>query len=39
MRWRLIKGLLRFAVALVILAALAGTYLFWRAVPTYSGSE
>jgi penicillin G amidase len=39
MRWRLIKGLLRFAVALVILAVLAGTYLFWRAMPTYSGSE
>ena len=39
MAWRLIKGLLRLVIALVVVATLAGAYLFWRAMPTYSGSE
>ena len=39
MRWRLIKWLARFAVTLVIVAAFAGVWLFWRAMPSYSGTE
>jgi penicillin G amidase len=39
MAWRLIKGLLRLVIGLVVVATLAGAYLFWRAMPTYSGSE
>ena len=39
MRWRLVKGLLRLAIGLAVVAMLAGGYLFWRAMPTYSGSE
>ena len=39
MGWRLIKGLLRLAIALVVVATLAGAYLFWRAMPAYSGRE
>ena len=39
MAWRLIKGLLRLVIGLVVVATLAGGYLFWRAMPTYSGSE
>ncbi len=39
MAWRLIKGLLRLAIALVVVATLAGAYLFWRAMPAYSGRE
>src|SRR5271166_4143228 len=38
MRWRLLKGLLRLAIALVVVATLFGAYLFWRAMPTYSGT-
>jgi penicillin amidase len=39
MAWRLIKGLLRLVIGLVVLATLAGAYVFWRAMPTTSGSE
>ncbi len=39
MAWRLIKGLLRLVIGLVVVATLAGAYLFWRAMPTTSGSE
>jgi penicillin amidase len=39
MRWRLIKGLARLVIALVVAGALAGAYLFWRAMPAYSGAE
>jgi penicillin G amidase len=39
MAWRLIKGLLRLVIALVVVATLAGAYLFWRAMPAYSGRE
>jgi penicillin amidase len=39
MRWRLIRWLLNVVVTLVIVGALAGAWLFWRAMPTYSGSE
>ncbi len=39
MVWRLIKGLLRFVIALVVVATLAGAYLFYRAMPTTSGTE
>jgi penicillin amidase len=38
-RWRLIKGLLRLAIALIVLATLAGAYLFYRAMPATSGTE
>src|SRR5271165_2651698 len=39
MRWRLFKGLLRLAIAFVVVATLFGAYLFWRAMPIASGSE
>src|SRR6202142_2044953 len=39
MRWRLVKGLLRLVVGLAVVATLASGYLFWRAMPAYSGSE
>ncbi len=39
MRWRLFKGFLRLVIGLAVVATLAGGYLFWRAMPTYSGSE
>ncbi len=39
MAWRLVKGLLRLVIALVVVATLAGAYLFWRAMPAYSGRE
>ncbi len=39
MVWRLIKGLLRLVIALVVVASLAGAYLFYRAMPTISGTE
>ncbi len=39
MVWRLIKGLLRLVIALVVVATLAGAYLFYRAMPSYSGTE
>ncbi len=39
MVWRLVWGAIRLVVALAAVAAIAGAYLFWRAMPTYSGSE
>jgi len=39
MRWRLFRALLRLVFALVVVAALAGAYIFWRAMPVYAGSE
>ena len=39
MVWRLLWGAIRLVIALAILAVVAGAYLFWRAMPTYSGSE
>ena len=39
MRWWLVKGLLRLVIGLVVIATLAGGYLFWRAMPAASGSE
>jgi penicillin amidase len=39
MRWWLVKGLLRLVIGLAVVATLAGGYLFWRAMPAYSGSE
>ena len=39
MVWRLVWGAIRLVFALVVVAAVAGFYLFWRAMPDYSGSE
>ena len=39
MAWRLINWAASFALALVVLATLAGAYLFYRAMPAYSGAE
>src|SRR5208337_1331519 len=39
MVWRLVWGAIRLVVALAVVAAIAGAYLFWRAMPAYSGSE
>ena len=39
MAWRLVKWATSLAIALVVLAALAGFYLFYRAMPAYSGVE
>ena len=39
MPWRLIKWAASLALALVIVATLAGAYLFYRAMPAYSGTE
>ena len=39
MAWRLIKWTASLALALVIVATLAGVYLFHRAMPAYSGTE
>src|ERR1700733_630265 len=39
MPWRLMKWTASLALALVIVAALAGVYLFYRALPIYSGTE
>ncbi len=39
MAWRLVKWAASLAIALVVLAALAGFYLFYRAMPAYSGVE
>src|SRR5271166_5142597 len=39
MVWRLVWGAIRLVVALAVVAAIAGAYLFWRAMPIYSGSE
>ena len=37
MAFRLFKGAIRFVIALIVLAVLAGGYLFYRAMPSYSG--
>ncbi len=39
MVWRLVWGTIRLVVAFAVVAAVAGAYLFWRAMPAYSGSE
>ncbi len=39
MPWRLIKWTASLALALVIVTGLAGVYLFYRAMPVYSGTE
>ena len=39
MAWRLVKWAAGLAIALVVLATLAGFYLFYRAMPAYSGVE
>ena len=39
MVWRLVWGAIRLGVALAVVAAIAGAYLFWRAMPAYSGLE
>ena len=39
MAWRLINWAASVALALVVLATLAGAYLFYRAMPAYSGTE
>ena len=39
LRRRIIFGTLRLVIALVALGGVAGAYLFWRAMPAYSGSE
>ena len=39
MGWRLIKWAASLAFSLVVLATLAGAYLFYRAMPAYSGAE
>ena len=39
MAWRLIKWAARLVFALIVVATLAGAYLFYRAMPTYSGAE
>jgi penicillin amidase len=39
MVWRLVWGAIRLVVALAVVAVIAGAYLFWRAMPAYSGSE
>ena len=39
MGWRLIKWLLQGLVTLAIVAVVAGGWLFWRAMPTTSGTE
>jgi len=38
MMWRLIKGVLRVVIALAVVGTLGGAYLFYRAMPTYSGT-
>ncbi len=38
MKFRLLKALAKFVVALVVIAAIAGVYLFYRAMPAYSGA-
>ena len=39
MVWRLLWGAIRLVVALAVVAVSAAGYLFWRAMPTYSGAE
>ena len=38
MKFRVLKLALKFVVALVVVAVVAGAYLFYRAMPAYSGS-
>ncbi len=38
MKFRLLKALAKFVVVLVVVAAAAGIYLFYRAMPAYSGA-
>ncbi|MGD0563765.1 MAG: penicillin acylase family protein [Roseiarcus sp.] len=38
MKFRLLKAIAKFVVALVVIAAVAGVYLFYRAMPAYSGA-
>jgi penicillin G amidase len=38
MAWRLIKWVARLIFALIVVATLAGAYLFYRAMPAYSGA-
>ena len=39
MLWRLIKWTANLVLALIVFATLAGAYLFYRAMPAYSGAE
>ncbi len=39
MKWRLFRGLLRLLIALVVVAVAGTAWLFWRAMPTMSGTE
>src|SRR5436309_3111169 len=39
MVWRLVWGAIRLMVGFALVALAAGAYLFWRAMPAYSGSE
>ena len=39
MPWRLIKWTASLVLALIIVTTLAGVYLFYRAMPAYSGTE
>src|SRR5271165_3456747 len=39
MVWRLVWGTIRLVAAFAVVAAVAGAYLFWRAMPAYSGLE
>ena len=39
MVWRLVWGAIRLLVALAIIVVIAGAWLFWRAMPVYSGAE
>ena len=39
MRWRLLKWAASLVLMLIVVATLAGAYLFYRAMPPYSGAE
>ncbi|HKI14820.1 MAG TPA: hypothetical protein VKA12_07405, partial [Roseiarcus sp.] len=39
MRWRLLKWAARLVLTLIVVATLAGAYLFYRAMPAYSGAK
>src|SRR6516165_7108304 len=39
MPWRLVKWAASIVLTLIVVATLAGAYLFYRAMPTYSGAE
>ena len=39
MAWRWINRAASFILALIVVALLAGAYLFYRAMPAYSGAE